>query len=112
MTLTTVRSAFPAAKPLDVQPVEGQLNSLETETLKSLDKSSAVGVYCMGSLVANQAAQDGFTDFAKSVENALQGFLGGMSREQQFQALQLSYELALEGVEPAPPRLRLVYSRD
>jgi hypothetical protein len=107
-----MRSGFLAAKPLEIKPVEGQLSSLEIETLKSLDKSSAVGMYCMGSLVANQAARDGFTDFARSVESALQSFLGGMNREQQFQALQLSYELALEGVEPAPPRLRLVYSRD
>lgn len=88
------------------------MSSLEIETLNSHAKSSAVGVYCMGSLVANQAARDGFIDLAKSIEGALEGFLGSMNRDQQFQALRLSYELALEGEDPALPRLRLVYSRD
>lgn len=88
------------------------MSSLEIDTLKTLGKTSAVSVYCMGSLVANQAARDGFIDFAKSIEGALEGFLGSMNRDQQFQALRLSYEFALEGEEPAPPRLRLVYSRD
>lgn len=74
--------------------------------------ASAVSLYCMASMVANEASRDGHAGLAKSLELALEGFLTELPRDQQFQALQLSYELALEGESPVPPRLRLVYSRD
>jgi hypothetical protein len=66
----------------------------------------------MGSLVADEASRNGFPDLARSIETALGGFLSGLTRDEQRQALRLSYEMALGGEEPAPPRLRLVYSRD
>ena len=50
--------------------------------------------------------------FARALENALCGFLSGLPREEQAEALRLSYEIALGGAEPAPPRLRLIYSRE
>lgn len=75
-------------------------------------QATAVSLYCLGSMVANEASRDGHSGFAKSIEAALQGFLTELPRDQQSQALQLSYELALEGESPVPPRLRLVYSRD
>ena len=72
----------------------------------------AVHLYCMGTLVADEASRNGFRDFACSLEKALHGFLAGLTREDQATALRLSYEMALGGEEPAQPRLRLVYSRD
>jgi hypothetical protein len=74
--------------------------------------SGALHLYCLGTLVADQALRTGFREFAQSVETALTELLSGLTREEQGQALQLSYEMALGGEEPAPPRLRLVYSRD
>ena len=84
----------------------------EFETFSRAEKPGAVSLYCMATLVADEAARNGFRDLAKSMENALVSFLSGLPREQQKQALRLSYEMALGGEEPAPPRLRLVYSRD
>ena len=75
------------------------------------DAPKAVSLYCMASMVANEAAREGHAGLAKALEGALAGFLSGLSRDLQSQALRLSYELALQGEEPAPPRLRLVYSR-
>jgi len=72
----------------------------------------AVHLYCLGTLVADEASRSGFGDFARSLETALNGLLSGLTRDEQGQALQLSYEMALGGEEPAPSRLRLVYSRD
>ena len=74
--------------------------------------SEAVHLYCLGALVADEASRNGFRDFARSLETALDGLLSGLPREEQATALRLSYEMALGGEEPAPPRLRLVYSRD
>lgn len=91
--------------------MEEQLTKAELERLAGTS-SNAVGTYCMGSLVANQAARDGFADFAKAIETALAGLLAGLPREQRKQALRLAYEMSLDGEAPAPPRLRLVYSRD
>jgi hypothetical protein len=66
-------------------------------------------------MVADEASQAGFRDFAKAIEAALGGFLAALPPDQQENALRLSYEIALgggdDGDEPAPPRLRLVYSR-
>jgi hypothetical protein len=92
--------------------MERVVSSVEIEKLARNGQGSPIGLYCMGSLVANQAARDGHVGLAKSIEGALEGFLASMTRDQQFQALRLSYEIALEGDEPVPPRLRLVYSRD
>jgi hypothetical protein len=71
----------------------------------------AVQLYCLGTLVAEEASRSGFRDFARSLEAALGALLSGLPREEQGQALRLSYEMALGGDEPAPPRLRLVHSR-
>jgi hypothetical protein len=90
---------------------EAKLTKAELEQLAGTS-SNAVSIYCMGSLVANQAARDGFADFAKSLESALTGLLARLPREQQKQALRLAYEMSLDGAAPAPPRLRLAYSRD
>lgn len=72
----------------------------------------ALHLYCLGTLVADEASRSGFRDFAHSLETALCRLLSGLSREEQGEALRLSYEMALGGEEPAPPRLRLAYSRD
>jgi hypothetical protein len=72
----------------------------------------AVHVYCLGTLVADEASRSGLRDFARSLEAALENLLSGLPRDEQATALRLSYEMALGGAEPAPPRLRLVYSRD
>ena len=72
----------------------------------------AVNLYCMGALVANEASRNGFREFARSLEGLLDGFLSALPRDKQWQALKVSYEMALSGEDPAPPRLRLVYSRD
>lgn len=66
----------------------------------------------MASLVADEASRNGYKEFAMSVETALSRLLSGFTMDQQRQALRLSYEMALGAAEPAPPRLRLVYSRD
>ena len=75
-------------------------------------QTGAVGIYCMATLVADEASRNGFKDLAISLESALTGFLSGLSRDEQHQALRLACEMALGGEEPAPPRLRLRYSRD
>lgn len=66
-------------------------------------------------MVADEASQAGFRDFARAIEAALGSFLAGLPVDQQANALRLSYEIALGGGddsdEAAPPRLRLVYSR-
>jgi hypothetical protein len=77
----------------------------------------AVHLYCLGTLVADEASRNGFDAFARSLETALDGLLSGLPRDEQAAALRLSYEMALGDMavgdkEPAPPRLRLVYSRD
>jgi hypothetical protein len=73
--------------------------------------SEALHVYCLGTLVADEASRHGLRDFSRSLETALEGLLSGLTRDEQATALRLSYEMALGGEEPAPPRLRLVYSR-
>jgi len=88
------------------------MSELETGRLLQATNASAVSLYCMGSLVANEASREGHIGLAKSIEAALETLLTDMPRDQQGHALRLSYELALQGEQPAPPRLRLVYSRD
>ena len=84
----------------------------EIDTLSRPNKTGAVSMYCMASLVADEASRNGFKDLATSLESALSSFLSGLPRDEQHHALRLSYEMALGGDEPAPPRLRLIYSRD
>jgi hypothetical protein len=66
-------------------------------------------------MVADEASQAGFRDFAKAIEAALGTFLATLPSDQQATALRLSYEIAMnsiaDGEEAAAPRLRLVYSR-
>jgi hypothetical protein len=88
------------------------VSSSEFDLLLHTEKQSAVSLYCMGTLVADEASRNGFSELARSMEGALGGFLAGLTRAEQQQALTLSYEMALGGTEPAPPRLRLAYSRD
>jgi hypothetical protein len=71
----------------------------------------SVHLYCMTAMVADEASSNGHTDFARALEKLLQGFLSSLPREEQCQALRLSYEMALCGEEAAPPRLRLVHSQ-
>lgn len=88
------------------------MSSFEYDTLSRPDNPGAVSMYCMATLVADEASRGGFMDLAKSIESALCSFLSSLTRDEQSQALRLSYEMALGGDEPAPPRLRLAYSRD
>lgn len=76
------------------------------------DPANPANLYCMASLVADEASRSGFREFAHALDAALEIFLSGMPRDQQFTALRLAYEAALKGHDAAPPRLRLVYSRD
>ena len=75
-------------------------------------RGGAVEIYCKASVVADEASRSGFRDLARSLEMTISGFLSAMPREQQAHALQMAYELALRGMEPAPPRIRLAFSRD
>lgn len=71
-----------------------------------------VKLYCMGSMVADEASREGFQDLARAFESALSSFLSKMTRVEQSEALRMSYELALGDEDAAPPCVRLVYSRD
>lgn len=84
----------------------------EFDTFSRPEQTGAVSMYCMASLVADEASRNGYKDLAISIESAIGSFLTGLPRDEQRQALRMSYEMALDGCEPAPPRLRLVYSRD
>lgn len=81
------------------------------ETTKPVPQG-ALSVYCLGTLVAEEAQRNGCADLAKKLENVLSGFLADLPRDLQSQALRMSYEMALGGENPATPKLRLVYSRD
>jgi hypothetical protein len=82
--------------------------------MTSDNETGAAKMYSMASAVADEASRNGFRELARALEATLSGFLSGLTRDEQRQALQLSYELATAGagVEPAPPRIRLAYSRD
>ena len=79
------------------------------------DAPTTASLYCLASMVADEAAHAGFREFARAIESALGGFLAALPPDQQENALRLSYEIALGGDkvgdEPNSPRLRLVYSR-
>jgi hypothetical protein len=74
--------------------------------------TDAVEVYCMTTLVAEEARRNGCDGFAKQLEQAMSDFLGTLTRGEQTQALLLSYELVMAASAPTAPQLRLVYSRD
>lgn len=76
------------------------------------EQDSPVALYCLAATLADEAARGGFAEFARALEQALGGFLATMPREQQADALRISYEMALGGGEASAPRLRLVHSRD
>lgn|GEM_PF-5139718 len=74
--------------------------------------NGGVSVYCLASLVAEQAKQNGFAPFANALENALESLLSGLPRDEQKQALRLSFDMATAGhSSPSAPKLKLVYSR-
>lgn len=79
------------------------------------DAPTTASLYCLAAMVADEASQAGYRDFAKAMENAIGAFLATLPTDQQANALRLSYEIAMNGMEDgadAPaPRLRLVYSR-
>ena len=74
----------------------------------------AVQVYCLATMVAEEARLAGCNRFAKDIEGALDGLIAGLPRAERREALQLSFELAMAAVsgQPAQPHLRLVYSRE
>ena len=88
------------------------MSHVEFDRLSRGGASNAISLYCMTALVADEAARNSQPAFAKSMEEAMADLLSSMPREQQKQALRIAYERALGKEDPAPPRLRLVYSRD
>ena len=88
------------------------MSGIERDQRPAPDAAKAVNLYCMASMIADEASEIGFQDFARALEGVLSHFLAALPREAQGTALRLSYEMALGGAEAAPPRLRLVYSRD
>jgi hypothetical protein len=94
-----------------LQEWSGPVSRSKSETQNRPQLKGAVSVYCLGTLVAEEAQRSGHPGFAKSIEAALSTFLTTMPRDLQSQALRLAYEMALGGESPVPPRLRLVYSR-
>ena len=84
----------------------------DREAPQSATESEPVNLYCLAAALADEASRTGFRDFARALETAINGFLSGLPRDQQADALRLSYEMALGGEDPAPPRLRLAWSRD
>jgi len=88
------------------------LRRVETERPVEEKATGEVSIYCLASFIVEEAQANGCRGFAKSLETALAELLADMPREQQAQALRLSYEIALRGEGAAPVKLRLVYSRD
>lgn len=84
----------------------------DRETRQSGTANEPVNLYCLAAALADEASRTGFRDFARALEQAISSFLSGLPREQQADALRLSYEMTLSGEDPAPPRLRLAYSRE
>jgi hypothetical protein len=89
-----------------------KVSGSEPEKPANATGEGAVQLYCIAAMVADEASSNGHADFARGLEQLLQGLLSTLPREQQGHALRLSYELALRGDDAAPPRLRLVHSRD
>ena len=87
----------------------------DERTLSLSDAPTTASLYCLAAMVADEASQTGFREFAKDLEAALGKFLATLPADQQANALRLSYEIAMnrleDGEEDSQPRLRLVYSR-
>lgn len=88
------------------------MSSSEQGQWRTPDAAGPVNLYCMAAMVADEASREGHKSFARALEAALTAFLSSLTREEQGTALRLSYEMAMGGGDLAPPRLRLVYSRD
>ena len=88
------------------------MSGIERDQRPDPDAAKAVNLYCMASMIADEASETGYAEFARALEDALSGFLASLPREAQGAALRLSYEMALGGAGAEPPRLRLVHSRD
>lgn len=88
------------------------MSGVDHERAIRTGKTGVAEVYCLATMVAEEAKQSGCDAFAKSLEGALETFLASLSADLRRQALKLSYELAMGQDDPAPPRLRLAYSRD
>lgn len=88
------------------------MSIITSELFAPKDADGAVRVYCLAALMVEEALRHGCHDFAAAMEKSLTDLLSSLPRDQQAQALRLSYEMAVAGESPAPPRLRLVYSRD
>ena len=88
------------------------MRRVETERPIAEQATGKVSVYCLTSFILQEALANDCRGFAKSLETALEELLADMPREQQAQALRLSYEMALRGESAERPKLRLVYSRD
>ncbi|MBI3672042.1 MAG: hypothetical protein HY245_01175 [Rhizobiales bacterium] len=71
-----------------------------------------VDLYGLVAVLAEDAKHLGLPAFALSLEKPLAELLIGLPREDQGLALCRAYELALDGEAPAPPPIRLVYSKD
>lgn len=85
------------------------------DTREATIADGAPRLYCLAAMVADEASQSGYRDFARALEAAMAGLLAALPAEQQASALRLSYDLAIGladggGASP-PPRLRLVSSR-
>jgi hypothetical protein len=83
----------------------------EAETRRH--RAGAVDLYCLTSLLAEDARRTGLAAFAAEVERALHTLLAGMPEGQQRNALTLACAMAQTHSQPPaePPQLRLVISR-
>ncbi len=88
------------------------MSSSENDHRQAHEQPGPVKLYCMAAMVADEASREGHKGFARALEAALTGFLSSLPREDQGAALRLSYQMAMVSSDMAPPRLRLVYSRD
>lgn len=90
------------------------MSGLETDMSPGFGHVAAELMYGKAALLADEASRHGYRDLARSIEASNSDFLKSMPREQQRRALAISYEMTLAqaGAEPAPPRIRLAYSRD
>ncbi len=84
---------------------------METELSTAVERTGGADLYCLGTVVADEASRRGFREFAKGMEAVLSTLLAELPRDEQWRALRLSYEAMVGADDAAPPRLRLVYSR-
>jgi transposase InsO family protein len=76
------------------------------------EREIEIDLYCMTTLLADEASRFGRKAFSRAIEEAGAMLLAGLPRVSQIQALHRSYEASLGGEPPAPAPVRLVYSRD